>query len=214
MEITWFGQAAFKLKTKTATIIIDPFDPSIGLAWPQQEADLLLMSHDHNDHHYAKGVVAGFTIDGPGEYEVRDVSVTGTRLYHDATKGSERGVITAYTLIVEGLTICHLSDLGHELTSEQAEDLANPDILMIPVGGHYTIDGAIAAKVVSQLEPRMVIPMHYQIPGLSLPTELADVDAFLAALGKEAGEVGPSLKVVKEALPEEMRLVVLEPRKS
>jgi L-ascorbate metabolism protein UlaG (beta-lactamase superfamily) len=175
--------------------------------------EILLMSHTHADHHHAAGVVAGFTAEGPGEYEVKEVSIAGTRLYHDAVKGAQRGVITAFTIAAEGLTVCHLSDLGHELTTEQIEMLQAPDVLLIPVGGHFTIDGATAAKVASQLEARLVIPMHYQLPGLTLPEQLEGLEPFMKALGQESWETLPSLKVTKDSLSEDMRVVVLEPRK-
>jgi L-ascorbate metabolism protein UlaG (beta-lactamase superfamily) len=212
MEITWFGQAAFSLKGKNATVVIDPFDPKIGLSWTKQSADILLMSHDHKDHHYAEGVSAGFSAEGPGEYEVKDVSITGTRLYHDNQKGAERGVNTAFTLELDGVTVCHLGDVGHELSGEQAEELSNCDILMIPVGGVYTIDGQAAAKMVSQLEPRIVIPMHYQLPGLQLSNELSGVEPFMKSLGQEQWQAQPNLKVTKDSLPAEMSIVVLEKR--
>lgn len=213
MDIIWYGQAAFSLKGKNATVVIDPFDPKIGLPWAKQSADILLMSHDHADHHYDQGVTAGFTAEGPGEYEVKDVAITGTRLYHDNQKGAERGVVTAFTLEIDGMTVCHLGDVGHDLSGEQAEELSNCDILMIPVGGHFTIDGQAAAKMVSQLEPSIVIPMHYQLPGLQLGTELATVEPFMKALGKEEWHAQPSLKATKDSLPSEMTVVVLENRK-
>ena len=212
MDITWLGHSSFKIKAKSATLVIDPFDPQIGLPWAKQSADILLMSHGHSDHHYAQGVDAGFTVDGPGEYEVKDVTITGVRVFHDPTNGSERGVNTAYSMLADGLTIVHLGDLGHELSAEQAEELTSPDVLMIPIGGHYTIDGSAAAKVVSQLEPRMVIPMHYATPELKLPAQLEGLEPFLKALGKEMPEVQPVLKVTKESLPDELKVVVLERR--
>ena len=213
MDIFWLGQSAFRLKTKTATIIIDPFSPEIGLPWTKQPADILLMSHEHPDHHHQDGVEAGFTAEGPGEYEVKEVTIAGTRLYHDAVKGAERGPITAFSLVAENMTICHLSDLGHELQAEQVEALTGADVLMIPVGGVYTIDGAAAAKVISQLEPRIVIPMHYKIPGLSEQLPLESLDVFMKALGKEQGESLTSLRITKDTLPDEMRVVVLEPKR-
>lgn len=213
MEIIWYGQAAFTLKGKNATVVIDPFDPKIGLNWTKQTADILLMSHDHADHHNAEGVEAGFTAEGPGEYEVKDVAITGTRLYHDNQKGAERGAITAFTIEMDGLTICHLSDIGHELSGEQIEELSNCDIALIPVGGHFTIDGQAAAKIVSQLEPSLVVPMHYQIPGLQIGVELAKVEEFMKALGKAEWQAQPNLKVTKESLPDEMAVIVLDNRK-
>jgi L-ascorbate metabolism protein UlaG (beta-lactamase superfamily) len=213
MDIIWHGQAAFTLKGKGATVVIDPFDPKIGLPWSKQSADILLMTHDHADHHYAAGVDAHFTAEGPGEYEVKDVSITGTRLFHDNQKGAERGVITAFTIEMDGLTICHLGDVGHELSGEQTEELSNCDVLMIPVGGHFTIDGQTAAAMASQLEPAIVIPMHYQLPGLQLGVELGGVEPFMKGLGKAEWHPQPSLKVTKDSLPSEMTVAVLEPRK-
>lgn len=213
MEIIWYGQAAFLLKGKNATVAIDPYDPQIGLKYPKQKADILLMSHDHADHHYAEGVEADFTAEGPGEYEVKDVSITGTRLYHDNHKGAERGVITAFTIELDGLTICHLSDVGHDLSGEQTEELSNCDVLLIPIGGHFTIDGQAAAKMVSQLEPSIVIPMHYQLPQLKAGDVTLDgLEPFIKALGKEDVQAQSSLKITKDALPAEMTITVLEAR--
>lgn len=214
MEITWLGHSAFLIKTKTATIITDPFEEKIGLPWHKQEADILLVSHDHYDHNNQSGVSTTFTAEGPGEYEVKEVAITGTQLYHDTSKGEQRGRTTAYTLEAENITVCHLGDLGHKLSGEQVEDMPSVDILLIPIGGKYTIDGTIAAEVVNQLEPQIVIPMHYQTPGLKLGEELDGLEPFMKALGKEAGEVQPSLKVnSREALGGELKVVILEPKK-
>lgn len=214
MEINWLGHAAFSIHTKSATIIIDPFEDKIGLKWQKRDADILLVTHEHFDHNNQAGVHAHFTAEGPGEYEVKEVAITGTRLFHDANKGADRGLITAYTIEAEGVTICHLSDLGHKLSGEQAEELSSVDILMVPVGGHFTIDGATAAEVVSQLEPRIVIPMHYQIDGLNVGETLDGLEPFMKALGQESWETRPSFKVgAKDAMPADMKVVVLEPRK-
>ena len=213
MDIIWHGQAAFTIKGKNATVVIDPFDPKIGLPWNKQTADILLITHGHDDHHYDQGVDAGFSAEGPGEYEVKEVAITGTRLYHDNQKGAERGKITAFTLTIDGVTVCHLGDVGHDLSGDQTEELSNCNILMIPVGGVYTIDGQAAAKMVSQLEPNIVIPMHYQIPGLSLGNELTGVEPFMKAIGQEEWHAQPMLKVTKDSLPSEMQIVVLDPKK-
>ncbi len=215
MEITWFGQSAFKIKTKTATIIIDPFkSDKIGLPWKSQSADIVLISHDHDDHNNVAGVDGGFVATGPGEYEVKEILMSGVPLFHDAVKGAERGKNTAYTMEAEGITICHLGDVGHKLTGEQAEELSSADVVMVPVGGTYTVDGATAAEIVSQLEPKIVIPMHYAIPGVIDNPNLSGLEDFFKALGKEVSESVPSLKVgEKIGLPEEMQIVVLQPQK-
>lgn len=211
MDITWFGQSAFIIKGKNATVAVDPFGPEIGLKYPKQKADILLMTHEHQDHHFAEGVEAGFTAEGPGEYEVKDVSIVGTRVYHDNQKGAERGVVTAFSFVIDDITICHLGDLGHELSGEQIEELSNSNVLLIPVGGHYTIDATTAAKVAAQLEPSIVIPMHYKVPGLKIE-ELAEVEDFMKAMGKNDWQAQPNLKITKDSLPEELSVTVLEAR--
>lgn len=214
MDINWLGHAAFSIQTKTASIVIDPFDEQIGLPWRKQAADILLVSHEHLDHNNQAGVDAQFTAEGPGEYEVKEVAITGTQLFHDASKGEQRGRVTAYSIEADNITICHLSDLGHKLSGEQVEELPSVDILMIPVGGKYTIDGATAAEVVNQLEPQIVIPMHYQIPGLKLDEELDGFEPFMKALGKETWETQSVLKVGnRDSLGGELKVVVLEPKK-
>lgn len=214
MDINWLGHAAFSIQTKTASIIIDPFDEKIGLPWRKQDADVLLVSHEHFDHNNQAGVNAKFIAEGPGEYEVKEVAITGTQLYHDAVKGEQRGWVTAYTIEADNITVCHLSDLGHKLSGEQVEDLPSIDVLMIPVGGKFTIDGATAAEVVNQLEPQVVIPMHYAIPGLKIGEELDGFEPFMKALGKENWETQSSLKITsRDSLSGELKVVVLEPKK-
>ncbi len=214
MEISWLGHSSFFIQTKTASIIIDPFDEKIGLPWRKRDADILLISHEHFDHNNQAGVNAQFTAEGPGEYEVKEVAITGTQLYHDAAKGEQRGRVTAYTLEAEAITVCHLGDLGHKLSGDQVEDMPSIDVLMIPVGGKFTIDGAMAAEVVNQLEPRIVIPMHYQTSDLQLSEELDGLEPFMKALGKEEWSTQPNLKITsRDALSGEMKVVVLEPKK-
>lgn len=216
MEIKWLGHASFEVKSKAGTtIIIDPFDDAIGLKWKKRHADILLISHEHHDHNNQAGVDAYFTAEGPGEYEVKEIPITAIRTYHDTETGAERGVNTCYSFVVDGLTVCHLGDLGHKLSGEQAEELSGADVLMVPVGGHYTIDGATAAEVVSQLEPQVVIPMHYQTPDLKLSQQLDEVGVFMKALGQEQWEAQPSFRTSsRDSLSGEMRVIVLEPAKS
>lgn len=211
MEISWLGQAAFKLKGKTATVVTDPFNPDfIGLKWPKVEADIVSISHDHGDHNYAGGVSgATYTATGPGEYEIKGVAFTGTSSFHDNKQGAERGKNTIFTFNIDGVRICHLGDLGQaQLSDEQLEAIGDVDVLLIPVGSVYTIDGGAAAKIVAQIEPKVIIPMHYSQPGLKV--NLEPVDHFLKEMGKEGMTPAAKLSVSADKLPEEAEVVVLE----
>ena len=211
MDIYWNGQACFKLKGKTATVITDPYDPeTTGLKLPKEmDAQIVSISHDHGDHNNKAAVTGGaIVLQGPGEYESNGVSVVGIQGFHDNTKGTERGKNTIFNFMFEGLNIVHMGDFGQDtLTSEQISEIGTCDILMIPVGGVYTIDGKTAAEVVAQLEPRIVIPMHYKIDGLKF--ELDPVDNFLKAMGMEAPDAIMKLTVTKDKLPDEPKVVVM-----
>lgn len=210
MDIYWYGQSCFKIKGKTTSVIIDPYDPEfVGLKLPKDmEAQVVLSTHSHKDHANINAVSGKpLAIAGPGEYEVSGVSVTGVSTDHDAAGGSERGRNTLYHVMIDGINIVHVGDLGHVLTEEQVSEIDNVDILMVPVGGTFTIDGETAAKVVAQLEPKIVIPMHYKIPGLSI--EIEDVEPFLKEMGAESAQPQPKLTITKDKLPEEPQTVVL-----
>ena len=149
---------------------------------------------------------------GPGEYEADGVDVTGVATFHDNKEGAERGKNTMYKIDIDGVTILHCGDLGHKLTEEQVEFIDNVDVLLVPTGGFYTIDASQAAEVVTQLEPNIVIPMHYQREGLNQKIfgNLASVSAFLKAVGQENVVSSPKLKVTKDSLPQETQVVILE----
>ncbi|MBN1326256.1 MBL fold metallo-hydrolase [Candidatus Falkowbacteria bacterium] len=208
MTIFWLGQSAFKIQDKEVTVAIDPYG-EIGLKMPKFNAEVLLISHDHDDHNN-KDAIKGdpFLIDGPGEYEVKNVFVYGIPAYHDDKEGAERGKVTMYLIEIDGVKIAHLSDFGQKsLTNEQLELLEGIDILLIPVGGHFTIDGEEAAKIVSQLQPRIVIPMHYKIPHLNI--KLDPADDFLKEFGVTNPEKMDKLKISKKDLPQEETKVIL-----
>jgi L-ascorbate metabolism protein UlaG (beta-lactamase superfamily) len=210
MDIYWYGQACFKIKGKQATALIDPYDPSmLGLKLPKDtSADLVLKTHNHADH--SNTDVAGESavkIAGPGEYEVKGVAVTGVMTYHDKQKGLEKGKNTVYNLEIEGVNIVHLGDLGQILEEDQLEEIGSVDILMIPVGGVYTIDAKDAARIVAQLDPKVVIPMHYKLDDLKV--ELEPLDNFLKEMSVENVAPLPKLSITKDKLPEEMQVVIL-----
>ena len=217
MIISWYGQSFFEIAVKgdekeSVKIAIDPFDDSIGLKPPKVEADILLITHQHKDHNN-KGTIKGepFVIEHAGEYEVKGISIQGISAFHDNEKGKERGVVVIYKIEAEGIKICYLSDLGQkELTTEQLEEIDEIDILIIPIGGKYTINGKEAAEIISQIEPRMVIPMHYKIENVNI--DLEGVDGFLKVMGEEKTAPEKKLKVSAKDLPaEETKIVLLEP---
>ncbi|MFH1894846.1 MAG: MBL fold metallo-hydrolase [Patescibacteria group bacterium] len=216
MNIIWKGQSCFQIttqKTKTpVNITIDPFSPEIGLKPPTGAADIVLVTHDHKDHNNVKAVAGEpLVISGPGEYEIKNVYMLGIPSWHDSSEGKERGQNTIYVIDAEGLRVCHLGDLGQkELTGGQLEKIGQVDILMIPVGGNFTISEKEAQKIMSQIEPKITIPMHYSIPKLKV--KLDGVDKFLKSLGIKAMKPEPKLSVKKkDILPEEAKIVVLEP---
>lgn len=210
MDINWYGQSCFKIKGKSATVVIDPFDPNIiGLKLPKDlEAQVVLVSHPHPDHNFIEPVTGTpLVITGPGEYEKSGVSILGVESYHDSKKGQERGKNTIYQILLDNVSIVHLGDLGHILSEEQLSQIDNTDIVMVPTGGNYTIDAEAAAKVVSQLEPRIVIPMHYALPGLKV--DLAGLEPFLKEMGVENNQPVSKLSITRDKLPDEMQVVVL-----
>lgn len=215
MDIYWLGQACFKLKGKNSTVLIDPYDANFtGLKLPKDlSADIVLSTHEHEDHNNTQAVG---TVDGhepmvfkeSGEYEVSGVIITGISSFHDNTQGSERGLNTIFHIILDGLNIVHLGDLGQsKLTEEQIAQISETDILLVPVGSIYTIDGKGASDIVSQLEPKIIIPMHYFIEGLKF--QLEPVDKFLKEMGVENVVPQPKLSITKDKLPEEPMVVVL-----
>lgn len=219
MQIAWKGQACFQITSlqgnkEQVKILIDPFEDSLGLKLPPQEADLVLVTHSHFDHNNVKAAKGEpFLIDSPGEYEVKGVFVQGIKTFHDDVQGKERGLNTVYTVAAEGITLCHMGDFGQkELTPEQVEKIGQVDVLMIPVGGTYTINGKESGKIISQIEPRIIIPMHYALPRLKV--KLAPVEEFLRAMGKKGLQPQAKLALKEKDVAgerEEAEIVVLKP---
>lgn len=210
MDIYFYGQACFKLKGKTATVLIDPYkEEFVGLKLPKDlSATVALTTHNHDDHNNLDAVTETMLkITGPGAYEAGGVSVIGVSTPHDKENGTQRGKNTVYNIGIDGLNIVHLGDLGDKLTEEQIDEIGATDILLVPVGGVYTIDAKAAADIVSQLEPKIVIPMHYGLPGLKF--ELAPVEDFMKEMGFESVEALPKLSITKDKLPDELQVILL-----
>jgi L-ascorbate metabolism protein UlaG (beta-lactamase superfamily) len=187
MDITYLGHSSFKIKAKSASVITDPFDSKmVGIKLGSQEAEIVTVSHNHPDHN-STDKVSGVkkVIIGPGEYEVSGISLMGYSTFHDNKKGEDRGKNTIYIIEAEGLRLVHLGDLGHALSDNLIDEIGDVDVLMIPVGGFYTIGPKEAVDIISKIEPYYVIPMHYKVDGMSpeLAEKLLPVTDFL----KESG---------------------------
>lgn len=200
MEINWLGHSCFRLKGSHATIITDPYSPEIGYTMGKVTADIVTVSHQHPGHNCTTAINGDFKVlSGPGDYEVSGVLIDGMPSFHDDTKGTARGKNTIFTFEIDELTVCHLGDLGHPLSTGQVEDMETIDVLLVPVGGVSTIDGAQAAELVRLIEPKIVIPMHYKTDAIS--RELAPVDKFLNEMGVKEIVSQPKLNVTKANVP-------------
>jgi len=215
MEITYLGHSSFKIKTKTASVVTDPYDTTmVGLKYSGVEGDIVTISHDHNDHN-AESKVAGVkkVVKGPGEYEIMGVSILGYPSFHDASGGADRGRNTIYVFEAEGLRLAHLGDLGHPLGDDLIEKMGSIDVLIVPVGGEYTIGPKEASEVVSKVDPYFVIPMHYQALGLNPATfsKLEPVEVFLKEVGMTVENL-PKFTIKKEDILEDQstKVIVLE----
>ncbi len=210
MELTYIGQSCFFIKGKKTSLLIDPYNPDItGFKMPKQTAKILLNSHDHEDHSFNKQVNHEKLIDTPGEYEVDDVYITGFSTFHDDKEGKERGKNIVFQIEVDGISILHLGDIGHELPEKYISKIGRVDILLIPVGGKFTIDAFEASKIISTLEPAIVVPMHFRTED-SLLKELDDLSKFLHEMGVSSPEKLDSLKLTAPENDEkETRIVIL-----
>jgi len=208
MDIAWYGHSCFRLSERGVVIVTDPPSDELGYDRPRIRADVVTISHDHPGHNNRIGFRGGPRFfDGPGEYEISGVFITGIATYHDGRRGASRGRNTVFVFDFEGVTVCHLGDLGHVPTQSQAEALSEVDVLLIPVGGVHTIDAAKAAEVISLIEPRLVIPMHYKTPREK--ARLQPVDKFLKEMGLAPPAAQPELRVTKSSLPAQTEVVLL-----
>ncbi len=219
MTITWLGHSCFRIDTRSSaagqnkegvSILIDPFPKEIGLKPPKVKDDIVLVTHHHFDHdNVSEAGPESFLIDGPGEYEKQGVYIRGISSFHDKSSGKERGLNTIYVIKSEDITVCHMGDFGQDkLEDKQIEDIGDIDVLMIPVGGNYTIDHKEAISIIGQIEPKIVIPMHYKLKDLKI--DIAGPDKFIKEIGLEPEKID-KLKIVKKTLPvEETKLVLLE----
>lgn len=209
MEISWLGHSCFKIKDRQATLITDPYSPNLGYSLGKQSADVVTLSHQHTGHSFAQGINGNpKVVTGPGEYEISNMLIIGVSTFHDNESGAERGKNTAYLIEINEVSICHLGDLGHVLTDEQVEELGNVDVLLLPVGGVSTINAPVATEIVRQLEPKVVIPMHYKTPVIN--RQLEPVDRFLKEIGVHEINPQAKLSITRSSLPPSMQVTLLE----
>lgn len=207
-EIKWLGHACFRVRGRTASVLMDPPGPGHGYDLGRLSADIVTVSQARDRHPGLDSVQPGFrAITGPGEYEINEVFITGIATYHDAEGGKRRGRNTVYLVEIDDLVICHLGDLGQPLNEDQAGRLGSVDVLMVPVGGGPTLDATGAVEVIGQLEPSIVIPMQFR-------TDRGDhdrdpVDRFLKEIGVPDVVPQDRLTVRQSDLGETMKVVVL-----
>ncbi|MFC2068351.1 MBL fold metallo-hydrolase [Chloroflexota bacterium] len=209
MEITWLGHSCFQVKGSHATVITDPYSPNLGYSLGKPSANIVTVSHQHEGHSYTEGIGGQpRLVTGPGEYEISDVMVFGIATFHDEVGGKTRGKNTVYITVVDEISICHLGDLGHLLAAEQVEEIDDIDVLLLPVGGVSTINAVTAAKVVRQLTPKVVVPMHYKTEALSW--DLESEVKFLREIGIAQVNTQSKLSLTKSNLSTSTQVFLLD----
>ncbi len=215
MKIKWYGHAAFLITSANGTkIVTDPYESGAfggQLAYGKidDRVDIALVSHDHADHNDAKSLPGSpQVVQGTGTKTVKGLTFKGIPTYHDPSKGKERGVNTLFTFVVDGIKVCHAGDLGHILNDKELAEIGPVDILLVPVGGYFTIDPKEATRVVEQIKPKVTIPMHFKTEKCGFP--IAPVEDFLKGKPKTKRAKATEAAFEKATLPEEMEVVVLE----
>lgn len=215
MKIKWYGHAAFLITSDQGIkIILDPYEPGafggqLSYGKIPDQADVVLVSHDHADHNDTKSLPGSpQVVKGSGSKTVKGIIVKGVATYHDPSKGSERGANTIYNLQVDGIQVCHLGDLGHGLSEKEVKEIGPVDILLLPVGGFFTIDAKEASRIVDQIKPKVVIPMHFKTEKCGFP--IASVDDFLKGKSGIKRTNTSEVTFQKGTLPQKMEIIVLE----
>lgn len=214
MEIFWHGHACFEIASSETTIITDPFTESLGLPFPHPlRADIVTVSHNSPHHNAVHRIDGEFkVVNRPGEYEIKEAFIVGTALFPPAATAKKmadpRNIVFLFEM--DGITVCHLGDIRHVPTQSQLETFENVDILLLPVGDGKSLSAAQASETISLIEPAIVIPMHYALPGITVPLE--PLEKFVKEMGLPPTESEPKLKISKSNLPEETQIVILAPQ--
>ena len=211
MKIKWLGHASFLITSDAGTkIITDPYVTGGDLSYGQikESADIVTVSHDHADHNNVAAVQGSPKV-VRGTVEVKGIKFKGIPTYHDDAGGRQRGKNTIFCFEVDGIRVCHLGDLGHRLSDSQAAELGEIDVLLIPVGGFFTIDAKLAGQLCDRLKPKVIIPMHFKNDRCAFP--IAGVDEFLRGK-KEVSRLDASQAEFKPGeLPPSTKVIVLKP---
>ncbi|MGQ9636947.1 MAG: MBL fold metallo-hydrolase [Thermodesulfobacteriota bacterium] len=215
MKVKWYGHAAFLVTTdKGVKIIFDPYESGayggqLAYGKIRDEADIVLTSHDHADHNDTKSLPGSPEIvKGRGSKTIKGIPIKGIPSYHDPSRGRERGENTIFVLSVDGMQLCHLGDLGHTLGERELAEIGPVDILLLPVGGFFTIDAKEATQVVEQIKPKVVIPMHFKTSKCGFP--ISPVEDFLKGKSNIKRPKSYEISLDQKNLPAQMEIVVLE----
>ena len=215
MRIKYYGHAAFKMTNeKGVRIIFDPYqsgayDGALSYGRITDEADIVLTSHDHDDHHYTRDIKGPFThISKAGPHTVKGIKVKGIPTHHDGSRGKERGDNLIFVVEADGIVVAHMGDLGHTLDRDVLKEIGNVDVLLIPVGGFFTIDAQQATRVMNDLTPALTIPMHFKTEKSSFP--IAKVEEFTSGKKNVRRVKSNELEIRKESLPTEAEIVLLD----
>ena len=215
MKIKWYGHAAFLITSDQGLkIIIDPYEPGafggqLSYGKIKDQGDMVITSHDHADHNYTKDLPGTpQVVKGSGSRTIKGISIKGIPTYHDPSKGSERGTNTIFTIKLDDIQLCHLGDLGHLLSDKELTEVGPVDILLIPVGGFFTIDPKEATRVAEQIKPKVLIPMHFKTEKCGFP--IASVEDFLKGKTNTKRARASEAAFDKATLPQQMEIVVLE----
>jgi L-ascorbate metabolism protein UlaG (beta-lactamase superfamily) len=215
MKIEWLGHACFLLTSESGLrIITDPYTAGVfGLEYkpPTEEADVVTVSHDHADHNNVADVKGNpQVVQGVGSQEAKGIQFKGIASAHDESSGKERGSNTIFCFALDGVSVCHLGDLGHDLSDQTVADIGGVDVLLVPVGGNFTIDAAVAEQVCQKLAPKVVIPMHFK-NDRCLGFPVAGVEEFTRGRQPVKVSDGTEVEIKKGQLPTTTETIVLQP---
>ncbi len=214
MKIKWLGHSAFVLTSeKGKKVLTDPYESgsyggAVGYKPITEEADIVTVSHAHEDHYCTKTLPPGYQcVDSPGKHEIEGIAITGIKTYHDTSSGKDRGRNIVFVIEIDGIRVCHLGDLGHVLTQDQIASIGRVDVLLLPVGGFYTIGPKEALSVMKDLSPAITIPMHFKTDVLGFP--IKPVEDFLSLAGKYERPGTSEIEIKPDDLKSK-KIVVLE----
>jgi L-ascorbate metabolism protein UlaG (beta-lactamase superfamily) len=215
VKIKWYGHSAFQITTEKGTrIIIDPYESgsfsgALSYGKIEDEADIVLTSHDHADHNYTKDIRGKYKhISKAGDHEIKDVKIKAIPCFHDSLGGKKGGNNLIFVIAADGLNLVHMGDIGHALDPELLKKIGKVDILLLPVGGFFTIDAAMAQKIMNDIKPHVTVPMHYKTQKCNFP--IAPVEDFTKNQANVHILKESSVVIKKETLSQEPEIIVLQ----